>query len=81
VTLPLRGTRGIPLIVPLGAESDWGRLYQGRVRDDLPTSSWPCSSRPSTSLLRLTFLGVDARDKRGHDESLIVSLGIIQLRC
>jgi hypothetical protein len=44
-------------------------IILSRVRDDLPTSSWPCSSRPSTSLLRLTFLGVDARDKRGHDES------------
>jgi hypothetical protein len=57
-----------------GLRSDVDTLR--KKRDDLPTSSWPCSSRPSTSLLRLTFLGVDARDKRGHDESLIVSLGI-----
>uniref|UniRef100_E6VFU0 Error-prone DNA polymerase n=1 Tax=Rhodopseudomonas palustris (strain DX-1) TaxID=652103 RepID=E6VFU0_RHOPX len=33
----------------------------------LPTSSWPGSSRPSTPLLRLSQQDVDARHKAGHD--------------
>jgi hypothetical protein len=39
-------------------------------------TSWPGLTRPSTSLVRLVIQDVDARDKRGHDESEIVSIGI-----
>jgi hypothetical protein len=39
-------------------------------------SSWPGLSRPSTPLMRHGFQGVDARDKRGHDESGTMTVGI-----
>ena len=42
------------------------------------STSWPGLTRPSTSLVRLMIQDVDARDKRGHDESSIVSIGITQ---
>ena len=42
------------------------------------STSWPGLTRPSTSLVRLMIQDVDARDKRGHDESTIVSIGIRQ---
>src|SRR6185437_15451176 len=38
--------------------------------DDSPSSSWPDLFRPSTSLMLCGFQDVDARDKRGHDESI-----------
>src|SRR6185437_4807931 len=34
------------------------------------SSSWPDLFRPSTSLMLFGFQDVDARDKRGHDESI-----------
>ena len=37
-------------------------------------------SRPSTSLSQHDFLDVDARDKRGHDESGVLEFGITPLR-
>jgi hypothetical protein len=37
-------------------------------------------SRPSTSLILQRFQDVDARDKRGHDESMAGAAGIIWLR-
>ncbi|HSB15228.1 MAG TPA: hypothetical protein VLE22_12275, partial [Bryobacteraceae bacterium] len=42
---------------------------------DLSTSSWPGLSRPST-LIPFNKQGVDARDKRGHDESEFTAVGI-----
>src|SRR5437588_11368507 len=44
---------------------------------DASPSSWPGLSRPSMSLIRFIILDVDARDKRGHDESNIARIGII----
>jgi hypothetical protein len=38
--------------------------------DDSLSSSWPDLFRPSTSLMLFGFQEVDARDKRGHDESI-----------
>ena len=38
--------------------------------DDSLSSSWPDLFRPSTSLMLFGFQDVDARDKRGHDESI-----------
>jgi hypothetical protein len=38
-------------------------------------SSWPDSFRPSTSLIPPGFQDVDARDKRGHDESEFLAVG------
>jgi hypothetical protein len=40
------------------------------------STSWPGLTRPSTSLIRFMIQDVDARDKRGHDESNIVSIGM-----
>src|SRR5262245_24035926 len=42
---------------------------------------WPGLSRPSTSLIRLVIQDVDARDKRGHDESNAATLGIDRSPC
>src|SRR6185437_8554208 len=38
--------------------------------DDSLSSSWPDLFRPSTSLMLFGFQDVDARDKRGHDDSI-----------
>ena len=38
--------------------------------DDSLSSSWPDLFRPSTSLMLFGVQDVDARDKRGHDESI-----------
>src|SRR5688572_9606654 len=43
---------------------------------DVPSTSWPGLSRPTMSLIRLATQNVDARDKRGHDESNIITVGI-----
>src|SRR5437868_7458696 len=43
---------------------------------DASPSSWPGLSRPSMSLIPFVILDVDARDKRGHDESNIARIGI-----
>jgi hypothetical protein len=51
-----------------------------QVPDDDPlSSSWPDLFRPSTSLMLFGFQDVDARDKRGHDESITQAVGITDL--
>src|SRR4051812_18622685 len=39
------------------------------------SASWPGLSRPSTALMLHDFQDVDAHDKRGYDESRILSIG------
>src|SRR6185437_12697451 len=46
------------------------RLIPTAPDDDSLSSSWPDLFRPSTSLMLFGFQDVDARDKRGHDESV-----------
>src|SRR5258708_30861022 len=48
-----------------------------QVDRDLSTSSWPRSSRPSTSSALRGLAGVDGRDKPGHDEAEILPLNAI----
>jgi hypothetical protein len=47
-----------------------------RVSSDSSTPSWPGLSRPSTTLLLLSFQDVDARHKAGHDGSEISRAGV-----
>jgi hypothetical protein len=51
-----------------GDEAESMTGYTNDHWDDLSASSWPGSSRPSTSLMLHGLEDVDARDKRGHDE-------------
>jgi hypothetical protein len=48
----------------------FSRLIPTVPDDDSLSSSWPDLFRPSTSLMLFGFQDVDARDKRGHDESI-----------
>jgi len=51
-------------------------LIPRRVVRDRSTSSWPGLSRPSTTLILRGIIGVDGRDKPGHDESGMMLPGI-----
>jgi hypothetical protein len=53
----------LPLPAPGRAMADGVNGF----RAGISTSSWPGSSRPSTSFMRLGTKDVDARDKPGHD--------------
>ena len=48
------------------------------IDDDPSPLSWPGLSRPSTPLILQEKQDVDARDKRGHDESTLMALGRIR---
>jgi hypothetical protein len=41
--------------------------------DSITHASWPDLFRPSTSLFEAHPEDVDARDKRGHDEKLVIA--------
>jgi len=49
-----------------------------RDRDIFLLPSWPDSVRPYTPSVRLGFKDVDARDKRGYDESILIELNEIR---
>jgi hypothetical protein len=49
----------------LGIQLIWARAMRSKLS---PSSSWPGSSRPSTSFLCKSSKDVDARHKAGHDE-------------
>jgi hypothetical protein len=44
--------------------------FIGKARGSLHASSWPGSSRPSTSFFLVASQDVDARHKAGHDEDI-----------